>query len=69
MSSKYRCVKSLNVYISVQMVENGISDVPDFNYFFFSLGLNSTCQGDLLAPYKNSLALGKRTGALLHPDW
>ena len=55
LSSKYHSVKSLNVYI------------------FIVLGSTllvrwASCQvGDLLAPHKNSLAPGKRTGVLLHP--
>ena len=43
-------------------------------FFFWVLGSTLlvwqvSCQGDLLALYKNSLAPGKWTGALLHPDW
>ena len=53
--SKYRSVKSLN-YVYIFRVTGSTL-----------LARRASCQGDLLAPYKNSLALGKRTGVLSHP--
>ena len=53
-SLKYCSVKSLNVYI---FIVSGSTLLAQW----------ASCQGDLLASHKNSLALGKRTGVLSCP--
>ena len=55
MSSKYCCVKSLNVY-NFRVSGSTL------------LARRASCQGDLLALHKNSLALGKRAGVLSRPE-